>query len=208
MGAQSILYMQISRLIQKIIIRTNGWFWLRAFQAIVPNIKIGKGVIFKNKPRILSTNESRIIIGNNVVLNSANFGYHVNMFGPVKLMADGPNAEICIGANTRIHGSCLHARKKIVIGSNCLIAANCQIMDSNGHPLLMENPSERINSVDEPMEVLIGDNVWLGTGVVILPGSIIGEGSVITANSVVKGVVPPNSIFGGNPSQLIKQYKS
>ena len=40
-----------------------------------------------------------------------------------------------IGENSRIHGSCIHAFQYIEIGKNCLIAANCQIIDSNGHAI-------------------------------------------------------------------------
>ena len=71
-----------------------------------------------------------VIIGNNVTLSSRNKGYHINMHSPVKLFADRQNAIITIGANTQIFGTCIHAYEKIIIGENCLIAANCQIFDS------------------------------------------------------------------------------
>jgi acetyltransferase-like isoleucine patch superfamily enzyme len=70
----------------------------------------------------------------------------------------------------------------------------------------MDNPSERINTIDLSREVIIENNVWIGSGCTILPGTKIGEGSVIAANSVVRGTVPKNCIFGGNPGKLIKQY--
>lgn len=48
--------------------------------------------------------------------------------------------------------------------------------------------------------VEIGDSVWIGTRVTILPGARIGEGSIIQAGAVVHGEIPPCSIAGGNPA--------
>jgi acetyltransferase-like isoleucine patch superfamily enzyme len=169
-------------------------------------LKFKGRVVFKSVPTILLLNDSEIILEDKVVLNSSNFGYHINMFKSVKLLADGMNAKILIGKNSRIHGSCIHAQNKIVIGENCLIAANCQIMDSNAHLLEMLNPENRINTIDAPKEITIGNNVWIGTGSIILPGTCIGDGTVISANSVVKGNVPAKCLYGGNPAKLIKQY--
>lgn len=65
----------------------------------------------------------------------------------------------------------------------------------------MEN---RINTTGEVKKVIIEDNVWLGTGVIVLPGVRIGNGSIIAANSVVNKNVPPMVIAGGNPLKIIK----
>ncbi|WP_317044011.1 acyltransferase [Croceivirga radicis] len=143
-----------------------------------------------------------IVIEDEVVINSNNKTYHVNMFGPCKFKAED-KGSIIIGRNSRIHGTCIHARKSISIGSNCLIAANCQIFDSNGHDLCMEEPSKRIGTKGTSKPIVIEANVWLGVGVVVLPGVTIGEGSVISANSVVHKNIPANTIAGGNPVKLI-----
>lgn len=169
------------------------------------NVTLGKKVVFKKKALVNVHKEASVIIGDNVIINSNNNGYHVNMFSPCKLMADRPNAIIEIGDNTRLHGSCLHAYKKISIGKNCLIAANCQIIDGNGHDLSFPDTSNRINTKGDSKEVIIEDDVWLATGVVVLPGVKIGKGSVITANSVVHKDIPPMVIAGGNPIKIIKR---
>jgi acetyltransferase-like isoleucine patch superfamily enzyme len=187
-------------------IRVKGQLSLIFYNSIFKNLQVEKNVVFKNIPSILLLNNAKIVLSKKVQLNSSNFNYHLNLFKPVKLLADGKNALIFIGENSRIHGSCIHASYKITIGSNCLIAANCQIIDNNAHELSMDNPSERINTIDLSREVIIENNVWIGSGCTILPGTKIGEGSVIAANSVVRGTVPKNCIFGGNPGKLIKQY--
>lgn len=142
-------------------------------------------------------------IGTNVLLNSRNKGYHINMHSPVKLMADRKGI-ISIGDNTRIHGTCIHAYGKISIGKNCLIAANTQIIDGNGHDLCLHDPEKRINTIGTEKEIIIEDNVWIGANCIILPGSKIGYGSVISAGSVVFGELPPSVLAGGNPVKIIK----
>lgn len=52
--------------------------------------------------------------------------------------------------------------------------------------------------------VEIGDFVWLGSRVMILPGTKIGEGAIIQGGSVVHGEIPPYSIAGGNPAKVFK----
>jgi acetyltransferase-like isoleucine patch superfamily enzyme len=176
------------------------------YQIKSANIQLGRKVIFRKKPLLDIHKNATLIIGDNVTINSQNKGYHVNMFNPCKLMADRPNAIIEIGDNTRFHGSCIHAYKKISIGKNCLIAANCQIIDGNGHDISIPDTSNRINTTGSSKDVIIEDNVWLATGVVVLPGVTIGKGSIITANSVVHKNIPSMVIAGGNPIKIIKDY--
>jgi acetyltransferase-like isoleucine patch superfamily enzyme len=169
-------------------------------------IEIGLNTKFKQKPDILIHEDAQIIIGNNVLINSKKKGYHLNMFSSCKLIADKPGAHIKIGNNTRIHGTCIHAFKKIIIGNNCLIAANCQIFDCNAHDISFPEVSNRINTFGLSKEIEIEDNVWLATGVIVLPGVKIGNGSIITANSVVHMDIPPMVIAGGNPIKIIRKY--
>ncbi|MBU2863958.1 acyltransferase [Reinekea forsetii] len=188
---------------------------LKIFDAILSmvlksykNVRIGSGFRAKGIPLLNAWDGGEIIIGNNVQLNSRNRGYHVNMYSPVKLFAELSNTQILIGDRTRIHGSCIHAIKRIEIGKNCLIAANCQIMDSSGHDLCLENPDARIYSKGKGKAVFIRDNVWLGTGCIVMPGVTIGAGTVVSANSVVIKDLPPGVVAAGNPARVIKVIES
>lgn len=186
-------------------IKINTWVLYASSWILRTNINLGKNVTFRNRPILSLSKNSTINIGDNVLLNSMNLGYHINMFAPVKLFADGVNAEIHIGKNTRIHGTCIHAQKYISIGSNCLIAANCQIIDNNGHDLSMNDPGNRINTFGIPKHVIIENDVWIGAHSIILPGVTIGEGSVIAAGSIVNKSIPKFSIAAGNPALVIKK---
>lgn len=180
-------------------------FWMFSLNR-KKNLIIGKNLILNGFPIIDIRDGAQIIIGDDVTLNSENYGYHINLHSPVKLFANmGSNAIIKIGNKTRIHGTCIHARERIEIGKNCLIAANCQIFDSNAHELLMDMPHERINNRGVNKPVIIGDNVWIGAHCIILPGIIIGDGAVVGAGSVVTKSVPAKTVVAGNPARPIEK---
>ena len=172
------------------------------------NISIGKNVKFTKIPLIYIDRNSKLIIGDNVVINSDNSRYHLNMHSASKIILDKPGGIIIIGNNCRIHGTCIHAYKSVTIGNNCLIAANTQIIDGNGHELSFPNVENRIKTVDEARPIIIEDNVWIGANVIVLPGVTIGAGSVIAAGSIVSKDIPPMAVAGGNPARVIKDMNS
>jgi acetyltransferase-like isoleucine patch superfamily enzyme len=174
------------------------------FFGLKRNVTVGANCKLRGIPLIHGWYGGRVTIEENVVLNSSNRGYHLNMFAPVKLFADKEGAEIVIGKNSRINGTCIHAMSRIQIGQNCLIAANTQIIDSNGHEIALDKTGTRTNTKDVARPIFIGDNVWIGANCIVLPGVSIGDGSVIAANSVVAKNIPPNVLVGGNPAKVIK----
>ncbi len=180
---------------QQLIGRLSAFYLRRRLG--VPDLKV------VGRPMIIQDRGAKITIGPSVTLNSNPITYHALMHSPLKLWAHGKGASVSIGANTRLNGCCIHARSSISIGKGCLIAANVSILDSNGHNVLLDKPEERINSVDEPKPIIIGDNVWIGLNAIILPGTQIGSGSVVSANAVVKGNFPVGSIIGPSPSSRL-----
>lgn len=92
---------------------------------------------------------------------------------------------------------------RIKIGRKCLISQQVSIIASNhGHSMgtfIMDQPwDERKNYV------VIGDDVWIGCGVQILPGVSIGDGAIIAAGSTVIADISENEIVGGVPAKHIK----
>lgn len=84
------------------------------------------------------------------------------------------------------------------IGNNVFIAPDVQIYTAQ-HPL---DPDTRNQHIGSARPINIGDDVWIGGGVIILPGVTIGKGSTIGAGSVVKHDIPAGVIAAGNPCQV------
>lgn len=89
---------------------------------------------------------------------------------------------------------------KVTIGKNAFIGPNVSIYTPN-HPL---GATQRNSGVETAYPVTIGDNVWLGGSVTILPGVTIGDNTVIGAGSVVTRDIPSNVVAAGNPCRVIK----
>lgn len=116
--------------------------------------------------------------------------------------------EIIVGDNCIIREFChITAINSIRIGNNLLTGTNVLITDnSHGSNLRKEmdiHPTLRAPHSKGP--VVIGDNVWLGNNVCVMPGVTIGDGVIIGANSIVTHDVPSYSIAAGIPVKVIKQ---
>jgi acetyltransferase-like isoleucine patch superfamily enzyme len=125
-------------------------------------------------------------------------------------------------------GVVLWAKSHLRIGANCYIGRESQIeCDADiGHHVIMANRVSFVGRYDHnyqqigtpirlaneirnedydwkglDLKVVIGDDVWIGYGAVILSGVTIGEGSIIASGSVVTKDVPPYTIVGGNPAR-------
>lgn len=89
---------------------------------------------------------------------------------------------------------------KITIGKNCLIGPNVTLC-TTGHPV---HPAHRLDGMYS-YPITIGDNVWLGGNVIVLPGVTIGENSVIGAGSVVTHDIPANVVAFGSPCKVYRE---
>ncbi len=89
---------------------------------------------------------------------------------------------------------------RVTIGDNVLLAPNVQIYTA-GHPV---DPEKRLTGKEYGKPVFIGNNVWIGGGVIICPGVKIGDNVTIGAGSVITRDIPNNTIAVGNPCKVIK----
>lgn len=90
------------------------------------------------------------------------------------------------------------------IGDYCMIGPNTMITTVN-HPL---SPKGRRNHIGQTKPVKIGNDVWIGGNVTILPGVTIGNNVVIAAGAVVTKDVPDNCVAGGVPAKVIKEIEN
>ncbi|MGE8136139.1 acyltransferase [Novosphingobium subterraneum] len=110
-------------------------------------------------------------------------------------------ATVSVGARTTIgFHTFVYASERIDIGDDCMIAPFVYIVDSD-HGIALGTNMNRQPNVTRPIN--IGNDVWIGAKAVILSGSTIGSGAIIAAGSVVRGTVPPGTIYGGIPAKEI-----
>jgi maltose O-acetyltransferase len=89
---------------------------------------------------------------------------------------------------------------RITIGDDVQIGPNVQLLTPT-HPL---EPGPRRAKWEGSRPITIGDNVWLGGGVIVCPGVSIGPNTVVGAGAVVTKDLPPNVLAVGNPARVIR----
>lgn len=144
------------------------------------------------------------------ILNGLLGGRGENLWITAPFFADYGN-NIYFGNNCEVNMNCTFLDdNKIIVGDNALIAPNVQIYTAF-HPT---NARERFGKLTEDgsfafcktrtAPVIIGDNVWIGGGAIIMPGVTIGDNVVIGAGSVVTKDIPSNKIAYGNPCRVVR----
>lgn len=117
-----------------------------------------------------------------------------------------------IGKHVQINDSVhIGAIEQVEIGDRVLIASRVFISDHNHGNYQVQDvfSGPEIPPADRPLSsrpVRIGNNVWLGEQVCILPGVTVGDGAIVGANSVVTSDIPPNTIAAGNPARVIRVF--
>ncbi|WP_066300583.1 sugar O-acetyltransferase [Arthrobacter luteolus] len=89
----------------------------------------------------------------------------------------------------------------ITIGDDVQIGPNVQLLTPT-HPL---EPGPRRDKLEAAKPITIGNNVWLGGGVIVLPGVSIGENTVVGAGAVVTKDLPANAVAVGNPARVVRE---
>ena len=115
--------------------------------------------------------------------------------------------SITIGDNVSFSDNChLGAINSIIIGNNVLVGSNIYITDhfhgeSTNSELYL---APVLRNLVSKGPVIIGDDVWIGDGVIIMPNVKLGKSCIVGANSVVTKSFPDNCILGGSPAKIIK----
>ena len=93
---------------------------------------------------------------------------------------------------------------RVTIGDDCFIGPNVSIYTA----CHSTDPVERNSRREWAEPVTIGDNVWIGGSVTILPGVTIGDNVSVGAGSVIVNDIPSNSVAVGNPCKVIRKIKN
>ncbi|MBE6478738.1 MAG: sugar O-acetyltransferase [Propionibacteriaceae bacterium] len=111
--------------------------------------------------------------------------------------------NIHLGDNVFINSGCtVQDTGGVWIGAGSLIGHGCTLTTLNHS----EDPARRGDMVPAP--VRIGENVWLGARVTVVPGVTIGDGAIIGAGSIVTKDVPPRTIAVGTPARVLREVRA
>jgi maltose O-acetyltransferase len=110
--------------------------------------------------------------------------------------------HIGIGSSTFVNYGCVALDvADIVIGDACQLAPNVQLLTAT-HPI---DPAARRAGWESAEPIALGDDVWLGGGVIVCPGVTIGDDTVVGAGAVVTRDLPAGVVAVGNPARVVRE---
>lgn len=125
--------------------------------------------------------------------------------GTILLQARFPEAAIRIGARSCLSNNIsIISTVNIELGDECLVGDQVCILDSDFHEV---DPKRRRSGTGRSHPVIIGNNVWLGSRVMVLKGVRIGHNTVIAAGSIVTEPIPANVVAAGVPARVVKELQ-
>lgn len=165
------------------------------------NYKIyGKPFVEMNKK-----SGDRIVFGDGLKMNNGMSGNQIGYSTPCIFRTE--NGKIILGKNVGLSQAALIAKNAdIVIGDNVKIGGGCKLYTSDFHSLdYMKRRTWEIDKQDRKSgDIEIGEDCFIGAGVIILKDVHIGSRSIIGAGSVVTKDIPSDCIAGGNPCRIIR----
>ena len=147
-----------------------------------------------------------IVIGNHLIIRGGRgkntFGKNLKILDNCIFECQNNHSKLEIGNNCFFsYGIIMACTTELKLGDNVWIGEYTSIRDST-HTFSINTPIGSLEDIRQ--SVSIGNNVWIGRGCLIMPGTVVNDNVIIAANSVVKGICQPNSVYGGCPAKLIK----
>jgi len=170
-------------LIREIFRAKRAWYRLR-----YPKLTLGRDVQIRHRLRL--RRGVTVVIGDRCRLNKL-----VRFAGP---------GEVHIGPDCLINGSWIGCWTTITVGAGSLLS-ECELVDNTFHNL---DPARRHapQSASTRAPITVGENVWIGTGALVMKGVSIGRDSVVGAATVIRSDVPDRVVVIGNPQQIVKRF--
>ncbi len=175
-----------------------------------PALELGSGVRVGRLSRVWA-HTGPLHIGDSCVLGEANtwiatgrgitIASHCDFTHAVTLDSAGGSIEMATGSGVGPN-SVLYGHGGLRIGSGVAIAGLSMLVPGNHRFAQLDKPIRAQGT--EPLPISIGDDVWIGAGVMVLGGSSISDGCVIGAGSVVRGQLPPRVVAAGVPARIIR----
>lgn len=162
-------------------------FFYYGFAALLP-MQPFPGFLLFYKIRRLLVKKIICKCGNNVIVKNRCY------FGDGSRLVVGDRSQL--GQNARLLGS-IYIGSDVLMGPDVVIMATSHCFDSLALPINQQGSAEE-------KTVVIGNDVWIGTRVIILPGCKIGDHCIIGAGAIVTKSFPENTILAGNPAKAIR----
>jgi len=179
--------------------------------------EVGRGVVFGRNITLRHPHKialgANCVVDDNVLLDAKgekNDGLRLgdNVYIGRNTILSCKEGSISVGEYTNISANCsLLSETEINLGRYCFLAGHCYLVAGGNHSFddlsrpIMFQPSVSKGGIR------VGDDVWLGAGVIVLDGASIGRGTVVGAGGVVTGPLPEFAVAVGSPARVIRDRR-
>lgn len=160
-------------------------------------IHIGSKAKLHEKTKIDALSTEGVYIGENVVIGENSV---LECTGSIRSLGKG----ICIGSRSSFGSNCyfgaaggINIGEDVIAGQYVRFHSENHVFDDLDIPIREQGVTHQ--------GIQVGNNCWIGAGVVFLDGAVIGDGCVVAANAVISGKFEANCIIGGVPARLIRK---
>ncbi|MGG3605566.1 DapH/DapD/GlmU-related protein [Priestia megaterium] len=162
-------------------------------------LKLGSSITIEEGVEIDALSKNGVILGDNVRIGAYS---KIKCTGTIKNLGKG----VTIGKNSGVgEYSYFGAAGGITIGQDVIMGQNIRFHSEN-HVFDRLDLPIRLQGVTN-QGISIGNDCWIGAGVVFLDGVTVGDGCVIGANTLVNKDIPPYSVAVGNPVKIVKSRR-
>lgn len=192
------------------------------FSGYNANITIGRNFTFRGTIEV--RNNSRLVIGDNVIIDNANPWLVANdavceigtncKFKKSGLINVLDYAELYIGEKSTFENNyhmSIQEETKCKFGNDCMASNDLIVRTNDGHTIFDNEKKENINTVSEirsKRQIILGNHIWLGQRSALLYNTQIGDNTIVGLGSVVKGKFGSNCMVAGVPAKIIKRNVS
>lgn len=186
----------------------KDWFYIFYYRLFffLKGIKIGEKSVFCGKMTLVKGKKTTLKIGNYFTCFSSSYKNPLcrNIESSICVNDD---AVLIIGDHVGISSVCIWSHKSIKIGNNVAIGGGSILIDSDCHSLNYRDRYDgKLDNLNKcSMDIVIDDDVLIGTSCIILKGVHIGARAVIGSGSIVTKDIPSDCIAAGNPCRIIKK---
>lgn len=172
----------------------RGRLYAMKYQLLRRRVRVGRR--FRVVGRLDIQGPGTVIFGDDCIVIGSRLA-------PVTPYTHSAEAVLRFANRVVLNGTRFGCMQRIEVGEGCLLA-DARIMDADFHALEPQGKHRwQTSGVTKP--VIIGPNVWVCAGAMILKGVAVGANSVIAAGAVVARDIPPNVVVAGNPARVVKQ---
>ena len=183
----------------------SSFLW--RFEARFKGVEFQGWVLFQGRPIISLAKASHIMLGDGVVVASAERCNPLGLAQPSVLRAMAPGANLILGPGVGMSGTVLCAGVSIEIGEQTILGAGAMVLDNDFHvPSGAFGWKEEYRTNAKPVK--IGRGVFVGARAIILKGVTIGDRARIGAGAVVTKDIPAGAVAAGNPAVIIDRART